>query len=85
MAEGRRRTPGPRQKEVAQLAGVGVTWYTWLQQGRAIRPSGQVLDAISRALRLDCHEREHLALPTLATTQHLSVVHSDALPSSLAS
>ncbi len=60
MAGGRRRTPGLRREEVAQLAGVGVTWYTWLEQGRAIRPSDQVLDAISRALRLDRHEREHL-------------------------
>lgn len=57
---GRRRTPGLRREEVAQLAGVGVTWYTWLEQGRAIRPSDQVLDAIGRALRLDRYEREHL-------------------------
>ncbi|MGZ4614220.1 MAG: helix-turn-helix transcriptional regulator [Actinomycetes bacterium] len=57
---GRRRTPGLRREEVAQLAGVGVTWYTWLEQGRDIAPSPQVLDAISRTLRLDLHERTHL-------------------------
>jgi transcriptional regulator with XRE-family HTH domain len=57
---GRRRTPGLRREEVAQLAGVGVTWYTWLEQGRDITPSAQVLDAISRTLRLDRHERTHL-------------------------
>ena len=57
---GRRRTPGLRREEVAQLAGVGVTWYTWLEQGRDIAPSAQVLDAIARTLRLDRHERTHL-------------------------
>ncbi|MBB4687117.1 helix-turn-helix transcriptional regulator [Amycolatopsis jiangsuensis] len=57
---GRRRTPGLRREEVAQLAGVGVTWYTWLEQGRDINASEQVLDAISRTLRLDPHEHVHL-------------------------
>jgi transcriptional regulator with XRE-family HTH domain len=57
---GRRRTPGLRREEVATLAGVGVTWYTWLEQGRDIRASGAVLDAIGRALRLDIVERRHL-------------------------
>ncbi|MEU0563927.1 helix-turn-helix transcriptional regulator [Nonomuraea sp. NPDC005983] len=56
----RRRTPGLRREEVAQLAGVGVTWYTWLEQGRPINASSQVLDAISRTLRLDSAERQHL-------------------------
>src|SRR3954469_10060604 len=56
----RRRTPGLRREELAQLAGVGVTWYTWLEQGRAINASVQVLDAIARTLRLDEAEREHL-------------------------
>jgi transcriptional regulator with XRE-family HTH domain len=56
----RRRTPGLRREEVAQLAGVGVTWYTWLEQGRDINPSAQVLDAIARTLQLDIHEHAHL-------------------------
>jgi transcriptional regulator with XRE-family HTH domain len=56
----RRRTPGLRREEVAQLAGVGVTWYTWLEQGRPINASVQVLDAIARTLKLDVAEREHL-------------------------
>jgi transcriptional regulator with XRE-family HTH domain len=56
----RRRTPGLRREEVAQLAGVGVTWYTWLEQGRPINASAQVLDAVARTLRLDQPEREHL-------------------------
>ncbi|MFE3852788.1 helix-turn-helix transcriptional regulator [Streptomyces griseorubiginosus] len=56
----RRRTPGLRREEVAQLSGVGVTWYTWLEQGRPINASAQVLDAVARTLRLDLPEREHL-------------------------
>ncbi|WFB09628.1 helix-turn-helix transcriptional regulator [Streptomyces sp. LX-29] len=56
----RRRTPGLRREEVAQLSGVGVTWYTWLEQGRPINASAQVLDAVARTLRLDAAEREHL-------------------------
>jgi transcriptional regulator with XRE-family HTH domain len=56
----RRRTPGLRREEVAQLAGVGVTWYTWLEQGRQINASTQVLGAVARTLRLDPAEQEHL-------------------------
>ncbi|MYX56220.1 helix-turn-helix domain-containing protein [Streptomyces sp. SID8382] len=56
----RRRTPGLRREEVAQLSTVGVTWYTWLEQGRDIHVSAQVLDAIARALLLDRSERTHL-------------------------
>jgi hypothetical protein len=56
----RRRTPGLRREELALLAGVGVTWYTWLEQGRQINASTQVLDAVARTLRLDRAEREHL-------------------------
>src|SRR5437588_2620176 len=57
---GRRRTPGLRREEVAQLAGVGVTWYTWLEQGRDIHASDQVLAAIAATLQLDPYERAHL-------------------------
>jgi transcriptional regulator with XRE-family HTH domain len=56
----RRRTPGLRREEVAQLAGVGVTWYTWLEQGRDINASAQVLEAVARTLRMDHQERLHL-------------------------
>lgn len=56
----RRRTPGLRREEVALLAGVGITWYTWLEQGRPINASVQILDAIARTLRLDHAERDHL-------------------------
>ncbi|MFI6348901.1 helix-turn-helix transcriptional regulator [Streptomyces sp. NPDC050560] len=56
----RRRTPGLRREEVAQLSTVGVTWYTWLEQGRDIQVSVSVLDALARALMLDGSERAHL-------------------------
>jgi transcriptional regulator with XRE-family HTH domain len=57
---GARRTPGLRREELAVLAGVGVSWYTWLEQGRDINPSPDVLDALARALRLDPTERRTL-------------------------
>ncbi|WP_432186608.1 helix-turn-helix transcriptional regulator [Streptomyces sp. Tue6028] len=56
----RRRTPGLRREEVAQLSAVGVTWYTWLEQARDIQVSEQVLDALARTLLLDASERAHL-------------------------
>jgi transcriptional regulator with XRE-family HTH domain len=56
----RRRTPGLRREELADLAGVGLTWYTWLEQGRDIRVSPQILVAIARALQLEPAERSHL-------------------------
>ncbi|MFV0129976.1 helix-turn-helix transcriptional regulator [Streptomyces sp. HMX112] len=56
----RRRTPGLRREEVAVLAGVGVSWYQWLEQGRDITVSPQVLDAVARVLRLSPAERRHL-------------------------
>lgn len=56
----RRRTPGLRREEVAQLAGVSTTWYTWLEQGRDIRMSTSVLDCIANALQLTIDERKYL-------------------------
>jgi transcriptional regulator with XRE-family HTH domain len=61
-AGGRRRTPGLRREEVAMLAGVGTTWYTWLEQGRDVRASLEVLEAICRAFRLTPVERTHVML-----------------------
>jgi transcriptional regulator with XRE-family HTH domain len=61
MPEGsRRRTPGLRREELALVAGVGVTWYTWLEQGREINVSIQVLEALARTLGLDRAERWHM-------------------------
>jgi transcriptional regulator with XRE-family HTH domain len=56
----RRRTPGLRREDVAALAGVSVTWYTWLEQGRDIHVSADVLERISEALKLSTTEREYL-------------------------
>ncbi|MDR3515772.1 MAG: helix-turn-helix transcriptional regulator [Azospirillaceae bacterium] len=58
----RRRTPGLRREEVAALAGVGLTWYTWLEQGRDISVSTAFLDHVAGVLRLDETERRHLFL-----------------------
>ncbi|TDE37780.1 helix-turn-helix transcriptional regulator [Actinomadura sp. 6K520] len=57
---GTRRVAGLRREEVAVLAGVNADYYTRLEQGRERNPSGQVLDALSRALRLDTDARAHL-------------------------
>ncbi|MFD3701645.1 helix-turn-helix transcriptional regulator [Nocardia sp. NPDC058658] len=69
----RRRTPGLRREEVAQLSGIGTTWYTWLEQGRRINASTQVLNAVARTLRLDPTEKAHLYrladVPTVQSAQ----------------
>jgi transcriptional regulator with XRE-family HTH domain len=80
----RRRTPGLRREEVAQLAGVGVTWFTWLEQGRPINASVQVLDAIARVLRLGPAERWHLyrlaEVPGVPVPQATETLPDDVLP-----
>jgi transcriptional regulator with XRE-family HTH domain len=67
LPPGRRNTPGLRREEVAQISGVGVTWYTWLEQGRQITTSAHVIDALAQAFRLDreayCHLRYLADLP----------------------
>jgi transcriptional regulator with XRE-family HTH domain len=71
----RRRTPGLRREELAQLAGLSVTWYTWLEQARDISVSRPVVNSLARALRLTPAERAHLftlaglALPPAMRTQ----------------
>jgi transcriptional regulator with XRE-family HTH domain len=62
----RRRTPGLRREDVAALAGVSVTWYTWLEQGRDIQVSADVLERICSTLRMSPDEREYL----FALVQH---------------
>jgi transcriptional regulator with XRE-family HTH domain len=57
---GRRRTPGLRREDVAALAGLSATWYTWLEQGRDVRASDRVLESLSRTLRLSVEERDYL-------------------------
>jgi transcriptional regulator with XRE-family HTH domain len=69
----RRRTAGLRREEVAIIAGVSPSWYTWLEQGREINVSGQVLDAVARALRLNQVERKHLYQLAEAAPQRATV------------
>jgi transcriptional regulator with XRE-family HTH domain len=59
-ADGRRQVPGLRREEVSMLAGVSLDYYARLERGRDLQPSGGVLDAIARALRLTEVERLHL-------------------------
>lgn len=56
----RRRTPGLRREEVAEIAGVGTTWYTWLEQARDIQPSADVLKRLAQALMMNPAETRHL-------------------------
>lgn len=63
---GHRRTPGLRREEVSMLSGVSLTWYTWLEQGRDIKPSRQVVDALARTLRLSPAEHGYV----LRLTRH---------------
>lgn len=57
---GRRRTPGLRREEVAQLSGVSATWYTWIEQGREVSASATALARLAEALRLSPAERAYL-------------------------
>lgn len=79
---GRRRTPGLRREELALLAGISTTWYTYLEQGRDIRPSDQVLSALANTLRLDAAERRHLF--ALAGTGAAPVGSSEGLAPNVA-
>lgn len=73
-----RRTPGLRREEVAQLAGVSLSWYTWLEQGRAIQASTATLERVAKVLQLDRVERHHLfalssrAVPPAEPDEHVS-------------
>jgi transcriptional regulator with XRE-family HTH domain len=56
----RRRTPGLRREEVAEMTGVSASWYTWLEQGRDIHPSPELLTRLSNVLHLNPFETNHL-------------------------
>jgi transcriptional regulator with XRE-family HTH domain len=68
----RRRTPGLRREDVAALAGLSATWYTWLEQGRDVRASDRVLESLSRTLRMSPEERDYLFLLAQNRTPPLS-------------
>lgn len=61
-SHGRRRTSGLRREEVAELANIGVSWYTSIEQGKDVHPSHQVLESLASALRLSDDERRYLFL-----------------------
>src|ERR1700754_5281647 len=69
----RRRTPGLRREEVAELAGIGVDWYIRLEQGRSVSPSTTTVDALARALRLSKVEHAHLRALTLGSDRRAFV------------
>ncbi len=76
LPSGPRRTPGLRREEVAVLAGVSISWYTWLEQGRDIQASGDTLRRVSDVLHLDQVEAAYLCalssreLPTFRANEH---------------
>src|SRR6188768_3913026 len=78
----RRRTRGLRREEVATLAGMSVTWYTWFEQGRDVQLSAPTLERLSTALKLDPREREFMFTlaqhrpPPLVDTHNLAVAPS---------
>ncbi|MBA3604938.1 MAG: helix-turn-helix domain-containing protein [Acidimicrobiia bacterium] len=79
-----RRAPGLRREEVALLAGVSLTWYTWLEQGRRINASTDVLRAIGRALRLDEAGQDHLvSLAAPAAASGHTITSPDEVPTAL--
>ena len=73
---GRRRTPGLRREEVASLADVSLTWYTWLEQGRDIQVSRAALERIAHALRLSSSDRHYLSSLALKNDGHADVSDS---------
>lgn len=81
----RRRTPGLRREEVAQLAGVSLTWYTWLEQGRDIRVSASVLNSVAKALHLNEDERKYMFALAMEPEAEQAVAGGDmrAMPASL--
>ncbi len=79
LADGRRRrTPGLRREEVAELAGIGVDWHIRLEQGRTVSPSVTTVDALVRALRLG--KAEHVHLRALARPARRRVFSRETVP-----
>jgi transcriptional regulator with XRE-family HTH domain len=83
LQSARRRTKGLRREEVATLSGVSLAWYTYLEQGRPIRVSEQVLDSLARTLQLDSDERGYLFALASQLLTIAPAAEDDALPASL--
>ncbi len=83
LPEGRaRRTAGLRREDVAAMAGLSVTWYTWLEQGRDIRASDFVLERLARMFQLSPDERDYLFSLAQNRLAPLSPSADEALPES---
>ncbi|GHO49051.1 helix-turn-helix transcriptional regulator [Ktedonospora formicarum] len=82
-ARNRRRTPGLRREEVAELANIGVSWYTLLEQGQDVHPSKQVLSSLSQALRLTAAEERHLFLLAYGEVSGKKIVEEEQITPAL--
>jgi transcriptional regulator with XRE-family HTH domain len=82
-AHARRRTPGLRREEVAQLCGISVTWYTWIEQGRDISLSSEALARLASALQLNAAERAYLFELTRKKDPSPTAISSSAVPDAL--
>ncbi len=79
----RRRTQGLRREEVAQLAAISPTWYTWIEQGRDVKVSPDVLDRLAQAIRLTATERAYLFEMAGRHDPHAAAIEDDKAPEAL--
>lgn len=79
----RRRTQGLRREEVAQLAGISATWYTWIEQGREVNVSAEALDRLALALKLSRTERAYLFDMADRRDPRASTAEEDSVPETL--
>ncbi len=79
----RRRTQGLRREEVAQLAGISATWYTWIEQGREVNVSAEALERLASALKLSKSERTYLFDMADRRDPQAHILEADAAPETL--
>ncbi len=82
-AGARRRTQGLRREEVAQLAGISATWYTWIEQGRQVNVSAEALERLAGALKLSKSERTYLFDMADKRDPQAHALESDSVPDTL--
>jgi len=79
----RRRTKGLRREEVAQLASISATWYTWIEQGREVKVSAEALERLATALKLSKSERTYLFEMADRRDPHAHILEADTAPETL--
>jgi transcriptional regulator with XRE-family HTH domain len=79
----RRRTQGLRREEVAQLASISATWYTWIEQGREVKVSAEALERLATALKLSKSERTYLFEMADRRDPHAHILEADTAPETL--